>query len=206
MPRASGKIVSTDRELRCAKSNGERTDFRIRGAQHPLLRETSTGTKSWSLVYKTKATGRWRKLVLGSYPEIGLAEAKGRAIEMAADIRRGKDPHPGRRDPQATGSFAELAESYLREHELRNSRTGKRSASTREAQRQLEADVLPSLGGLRADAVTRQQVGIVVEAVAEHGAYVAADTTSVWSEPSSTGGVPRAVSTATRRSGSRSAR
>ena len=63
----------------------------------------------------------------------------------------------------------------MREHEKRNARNGKKSASTSEAQRQLDSDILPVLGPIRVEAVTRHHVVRVVESVAERGSYVAAD-------------------------------
>ena len=63
----------------------------------------------------------------------------------------------------------------MREHATRNARAGVPSRSTREAQRILDQDVLPTLGKIRAELVTRPHVMRVVEAVADRGSFVVAD-------------------------------
>ena len=133
------------------------------------------GTKSWALAYKSPATGKWSKAALGQYPGVGLAEAKARALDLAAEVRRGCDPIHDKRREALAETFAVLAKRYMREHETRNARAGKRSRSTKEAQRQLDADILPQIGCIKAENVTRQHVMQVVEEIADRGALVSAD-------------------------------
>lgn len=175
MPKRSENALATDLELRSARAPTGRTDFRIKGAQGLLLRVTSNGTKSWTLAYKSPATRRWAKIALGRYPDIGLAEARELAQETAGKIRKGADPILDKREAELTETFAQLATRYMREHGRRNARAGAQSRSTIEAQRQLDRDILPKLGAVRADAVSRQYVMQVVETIAERGSYVAAD-------------------------------
>ncbi len=175
MPRASNNVLATDREVKTAASTRERTDFRVRGAPGLQLRVTAAGTKSWALAYKSPATGKWAKVTLGRYPAVSLAEAKGDALELAAEVRKGRDPIHDKRQESLAETFGTLAERYMREHASRNARGGKPSRSTLEAQRQLKQDILPRLGRLRAETVTRQHVMEVVEVIADRGAYVAAD-------------------------------
>ena len=72
-------------------------------------------------------------------------------------------------------TFEKLAARYIAEHERKNARGGKRSSSTDDAQRLLNADILPVIGTCRAEALTKRHVMSVVEPVADRGAYVAAD-------------------------------
>ena len=79
MPKASSRVLGTDRELRAAAVIGDsidRTEYRIKGAPGLQLRVSRSGTKGWAYAYKSPATGRWAKVALGTYPAIGLAEAK----------------------------------------------------------------------------------------------------------------------------------
>lgn len=73
-------------------SSSSRTDFRIKAAPGLQLRVTDRASKTWALAYKSPLTGKWTKAAIGTYPEIGLAEAKGRAQELSVEIRKGKDP------------------------------------------------------------------------------------------------------------------
>jgi integrase len=63
----------------------------------------------------------------------------------------------------------------MREHEARNARGDRLSRSSREAQRQLDKDLLPVIGRIRVEAVSRLHVMQVIEALADRGSYVAAD-------------------------------
>ncbi len=175
MPKASEYVLATDFEVRAARATGNRTDFRIRGAPNLQLRVTAAGTKSWAVAYKSPATGRWSKAALGRYPDLGLAQAKSMALELTATVRSGRDPVHDKREEAVAETFGALAMRYMVEHERRNARGGKPSTSTLENQRQLKSDILPRLGRIKAGSVTRQQVMSVVEAVADRGAYVAAD-------------------------------
>jgi integrase len=176
----SQNIIGTDREIRNARPapGKSRTDYRVKGAPGLLLRVAANGTKTWSYVYKSPRTGKWAKVALGKYAMVdgvALAEAKGRASEVAADVRKGLDPIHDRRQEDLLETFSALAVRYMREHEKRNARGARQSTSTLEAQRQLDRDILPKLGRMRVEAITRLHVMEVVEAVADRGSYVAAD-------------------------------
>lgn len=175
MPKYSTLVLSTDREVQHAKPKGERAEFRIRGARNLVLRVSKVGSKSWHYLYRSPQTGKRCKLLLGEYPSTGLSAAKDQATALSVAVRAGKDPLHERRLSDAAEPFRLLAERYLVEHELKNARAGKRSRSTDEAQRLLDADILPAIGDHKAEAVTKRHVMHVVEKVADRGAYVAAD-------------------------------
>lgn len=178
MPKSSLNVLGTDRELKAAKApTGSRRDYRIKGAPSLQLRVTDKGTKSWCIVYKRLLTGTWAKFVFGEYPSIPMGEAKEQAEALNVKIRSGFDPILDKHRVAALGTFKELAAIYVREHGDRNSRNGRRSRSTEEAQRILNKDVLPVIGKMRAEMIKKTHVAQVAEAVAERGAYVAADRT-----------------------------
>ena len=175
MPRTSSFVLATDREVQNAKARGHRPEFRIKGARNLVLRITANGTKSWTFLYASPVTGKRCKMSLGEYPAVGLAQAKRDALALTLAVRDGKDPLSERRVEEAVETFDQLAVRYIAEHELKNARGGKRSSSTDDAQRLLNADILPVIGTCRAEMLTKRHVMSVVEAVADRGAYVAAD-------------------------------
>ena len=175
MPRVSGLVLATEREVRNAKSSSERSEFRIKGARNLVLRITSTGRKTWAFLYGSPSSGRRRKLTLGSYPAMGLAEARNKALAHELDVQGGRDPLTQRKTEEAAETFAKLAQRYLAEHERKNARAGRRSQSTDQAERMLSVDILPFIGSHRAEAVTKQQVRAAIEAAADRGSFVVAD-------------------------------
>jgi integrase len=152
-----------------------RREYRIKGAAGLQLRVSAPGRATWAVAYKSPLTRKWAKVSIGRFPAVGLEEAKGRAGDVAADVRKGRDPIHDKRQEELLETFATLSERYMCEHERRNARAGRKSTSTKEAQRKLDRDILPVMGTIRAEAVTRQHVMKVVETIADRGSYVAAD-------------------------------
>jgi integrase len=76
------------------------------------LRVTSTGHRSYSLLYRTKRTQRLLRVKLGNVGEVTLAAARERARDLRAEVQLGIEPAP-RRTPTlptvlaALGSFIE---------------------------------------------------------------------------------------------------
>ena len=175
MPKPSANVLSTDREVQAARAHGTRAEFRIKGARNLVLRITPAGAKAWTFLYASPATGRRRKLALGTYPGKSLATAKDEALRHSIAVHDGMDPLLTRSAEEAAETFASLARRYMVEHERKHSRAGQPSRSTREAQRLLDADILPALGRHKAAAVQRQHVMAIVDAVADRGSYVVAD-------------------------------
>jgi integrase len=177
MPRASRLVLATDREVRNAKASvpGRIAEFRIKGARNLVLRITPSGTKIWTFLYASPATGRHRKLAIGAYPSKTLAVAKDETVRLDVAVRDRRDPLLEREAENAAGNFSALAKRYMEEHERKNARDGQPSCSTREAQRLLDADILPAIGQHKVEAIKRQHVAAVVEAAADRGSYVVAD-------------------------------
>jgi integrase len=119
------------------------------------------GSKSWLLRYQI--TGKVHDLGLGSYPEITLAEARGRALEARRQRAHGTDPLAARRAERETKrieearsiKFRDCAERYIAAHEAgwRNAKHRAQWGST------LESYAYPELGALPVAAI---DTGLVV--------------------------------------------
>lgn len=114
------------------------------------LRIAPTGAKSW--VFRFQLDGKRRDMGLGPFPDVSLAEARGKAAEHRAQRREGKDPieiKKAERDRQrlavAKGrSFREVAEEFITRNEA-----GWRNAKQRQQWRStLATYVYPIIGDL----------------------------------------------------------
>lgn len=175
MPKQSQFVLSTDRQVRSAVAVGDRTDYRIRGVKGLQLRVTAKGTKTWALAYKKPGTDKWAKVSFGSYPSLGLADATTRALDLATEVRRGRDPLATTTDGAVSETFEDLAKRYINEHAKRNARGDRLSRSTIEASRQLRADIIPAIGQFRPERVARDHIRTIVEKIADRGSFVSAD-------------------------------
>ena len=127
----------------------------------------STGRKVFVVRYR--ADGRRRRVTLGPYPRLSLADARAQARFILRQAAAGRDPAGPSRETDLT--FEELTGRYL-EAEARPTLSAKRA---REIERALAKDVLPRIGSLPARAVDRRHVAGVLDAVAARGAPVQAN-------------------------------
>lgn len=116
------------------------------------LRVFPSGHATWTLCYRPLGGGR-RRLGLGSYPNIKLAEARRRADLGRGEISGGADPQAERKARRAAPTLAEISEQYLAEIAPK-----KKPATVALYQHYLRDLVSASLQAKKADAITRADV------------------------------------------------
>ena len=114
---------------------------------------TPKGRRSYLLYYRT-ADGQQRKPGLGVHGVITCEQAREIARAMLADVAKGGDPMAAERAKRSAPTVAELADRFLTEHAA----TKKRSSSIRMDKINLKVHVLPVLGRLKAQDVTRGDI------------------------------------------------
>jgi hypothetical protein len=126
------------------------------------LRVSASGAKSW--VFRFQIDGKRRDMGLGPYPDISLAEARGRATDYRKQSHDGIDPldakeadrHAQRLSITKGRTFREAAEEFIGRNE-----SGWRNAKHRQQWRNtLATYVYPTLGAL---AVAAIDAGLVVQ-------------------------------------------
>ena len=117
------------------------------------LRTTAAGVKSFVLAYRNSAR-RSRNLTIGRFGVLTLAQARRRARELLVQVAAGRDPVAEKESSKGL-TVAELAERYLEQH----ARSKKKPSSVKADEVNLKNHVLPNLGRLRVDAVSREDVG-----------------------------------------------
>ena len=76
----SDLVLATDRKVQHAKPNGDRAEFRLKGAKNLVLPITANGAKTFTFLYASPTSGTRCNLALGTYPATGLAAAKDEAL------------------------------------------------------------------------------------------------------------------------------
>ncbi len=180
----------TESHLR-TKTKPKSAPFELRDGGGLSLVVYPTGARSWRYDYTT-ASGKRRRLVLGEYPAVSLADA--RVLHKAAheQVRAGLDPMEEQRVARETAeaqraeeetrraaedlspTVEKLVETYLAKW-ARNKRTFELKKTWAEDKRQLEKDVVPVLGKLKARDVTRGQIRALLDTVVDRGAPVSAN-------------------------------
>ena len=84
------------------------------GDGHGLYLEVkSSGSKSWVLLYTF--AGRRREMGLGRYPDVTLALARRKALQLRETLSSGCDPLTVRKKPRSP-TFGEMADKYVATH------------------------------------------------------------------------------------------
>lgn len=80
----------TDAKIRAFRPNGQKQEYADDQPKGLWLIVGSTGTKSWVLRFKDN--GKSRRQTLGTYPDLGLADARKEAITLKESIKKGAVP------------------------------------------------------------------------------------------------------------------
>lgn len=126
----------------------------------------SEGVKTWSFRFRDPRSGKLTRATIGPYPEITLAMARNRAIDLRRVVANGVNPVEAKRRERELSevrTFQALASRYLHEHAQRF----KRSAAADE--RNLRLHILPKWAKRRFDEITRADVIELCEAMVTAG-------------------------------------
>ena len=123
------------------------------------------GAKSW--YYRYSYNGKPKRLALGAYPAVSLAEAREACAARRRVLARGIDPATVRAGEG--GTLRELVDDWMAAVVVRSRKDG--GAKLR---RQLDADVLAGFGQMAVSSISVQNVAAWVGAVAARGAAQAA--------------------------------
>ena len=116
-----------------------------------LCVQTSAGAKAWVLRYRSG--GRQRAFTIGSFSDWSVAAARDEARGLKRRIDQGDDPMGERHRTRVAATVADLVDVYVAEHLPR-----KQSSSAHEDNGMQRQHVLPKLGKLRIEAVTRADI------------------------------------------------
>ena len=75
------------------------------------VRVTPEGRKSFSIQYR--CLGQWRRMTIGTYPTMSLADAREQAREALRKAGNGQDPAAERKEKRLAETFSELATAYV---------------------------------------------------------------------------------------------
>jgi integrase len=189
----------TDRAIRALATEKRQEDFRVGSVPGLMVRVSKTGRKTFMYLYEAPPTTgggkrRQRRITIGSYPAISLAEATAKAKGYQGDVARGIDPQGSdpaspapAPEPQALedarlkgilgpiqphpGTFAQLATEYL----LRHAWVVKKR--TRDDESVLRRDLIPKWGARPAGEIRKRDVVALLDGIVARGAPIAARNT-----------------------------
>lgn len=157
----------TDREIRALTPREK--PYKVRDGLGLVLVVMPSGSRLWN--YRYEIAGKEKKLSIGQYPEISLAEAR-KAREVAREqLRAGRDPSVEKRVQRLAAqaslgtTFEVIARAWHEEQKARWTATHAADVLS-----SLEASVFPSLGRLPISEITPPLVLVVLRDVERRGA------------------------------------
>ena len=133
------------------------------------IRVAPSGKKSFFVLYRQGA--RSRRLTLGGFPTLSLANAREKARHSLADVLNGKDPGAEKQADRRAETFSELFEAYLADPRV----SGKRSF--KEDHRIGHRELLPALGNLRLKEIEPTHIESILRKITRRGAPIMANRT-----------------------------
>ena len=117
------------------------------------LAVSKSGAKKW--VLRFTINGKRREMGLGSFPDVGLADARAKASECRLQAAAGIDPIEERRvEPDAIPNFTACAARYIRAH-----RGGWKNAKhARQWVRTIKTYAKPVIGAKQVDAISTENI------------------------------------------------
>jgi len=119
--------------------------------------------------------GTARRMTLGTYPTMSVAEAHAAHAQAKLNLTHGEDPGAKlvkeRYAHRTASTVNELAQEYLEKW------AKKRKRSWEEDERMLNKDVLPALGRFKAKEITRRDIIKLLDTIVDRGAPIVANRT-----------------------------
>ncbi len=161
----------TDKGIAALKPKAERYEVWEAGKTGLGVRVSTRGRKSW--IYMYRFGGKARRMTIGTYPPLTLANARVLHAKAREVKEEGEDPGVShiakRRAERHAHTVADLVEEYLEKH----ARPNKRSAAIDE--RVLKKEVVPVWGRRKAKDITRRDIITLLDGLVDRGSPVMAN-------------------------------
>lgn len=145
------------------------------------LRVSSTGRRTWIVMYRKG--GVLRRLTLGTYPTLGLADTRGAARDAMHDVAHGGDPATAKQTERRAETFADLAAEYVERH-AKHKRSGKEdvrllygSSHKKRTGKTPHVPLVKRWGYYKAKDITRRDIRALLDEIVDRGSPIMANRT-----------------------------
>jgi integrase len=155
-------------DLQLKKLTPKKARFEVSDGKGLSVRVMPTGKKTWVFRYMIEGTAR--RMTLGTYPAMSLAEAREKHSLAMQDVERGIDPGHKKQAEKAARKAAPAVADLLDEFwdiELKHKATGQ------ERKRLVVKDALPVWGNRKVGDITRRDAVLLVDGVRERAPITA---------------------------------
>jgi integrase len=137
------------------------------------VRVSPSGRKSWIFMYRYE--GRARRMTLGVYPKVTLADAHSAHADARKSLEKGNDPGSiltvANKEAIQAPTMSQLVDEYIEKWAKPRKRTWKEDA------RILNKDVIPQLGRRKSRDIKPREIILVIDKIVERGSPISAART-----------------------------
>lgn len=151
-----------DRTAKALKPKATRYPVLDKDVRGLAWRVAPSGLKTWCFYYRRQSDGLKRNVTLGRFPDFGVDDARRWAREQSAAVARGDDPAGTKRARKEAETFAALAVQWV----WRHARPNKRRITVKRDVQMLRKHILPEIGAMKAQEVTKRDLVRMLDAVA----------------------------------------
>jgi integrase len=163
----------TDSKIKSIKPSDSRKIVWEGGGTCLGIRVSPSGRKSFIFMYRFE--GKARMMTVGKYPELPLASARIRVAKARKKITEGIDPGSVMVQTKAADRSAPTIKNLAEEYIEKWAKPRKRS--WKEDERILFKDVISAWGRRKAKDITRRDVVVLLDSIADRGAKIQANRT-----------------------------
>lgn len=157
--------VLTDAMLRSLAPGEKLTEYWDARVAGLCLRISPSGIRTWTFRYRPKDSSSFKRLGLGRYPEVGLAEARRRAEAKRSEVAGGADPQGERKARREADRRSLTLERFAAEYIERYAKPNK--SSWRNDDLYLRAHVIPTWGAKKAKSIGRADAAALLDKIAK---------------------------------------
>jgi integrase len=162
LPRRALTAASIDRTKPPTSGQVELFD---KGFPGLALRISYGGGKSF--VYFYRIGGKLRRMTLGTYPAISLAQAREAWRKARQDVAAGRDPAKVLKREASGTNFESVVRDWLKRDQAKNK-------SVREVERIVDRELLPVWGHRGVSEISRRDIRDLIDGIADRGAPIMA--------------------------------
>jgi len=173
MPTSKLSTLKIEKAPPPSSGRSELWDSQTRGLG---IRITPSGTKTWVMMYRLD--GKQRRLTLGRYPDLSLADARAEAAKHLTTIAKGTDPvelleiQKRGRIEKRSNRLDHVSEEFIARYAKPKNRSWK------ETQRILNREVIPHWGKRLVADITRRDVITLIDDIFDRAPFMANRTLS----------------------------
>jgi integrase len=166
-------------QLKTAKASADGKPFKLRDGGGLFVFVSATGAKSWR--YKYRISGKESVYTMGTFPDLGIADARVMHAKARELVNQGVHPKAQRdADRHITMLIAGDTFKAVADHWFEERKPKWTAYYASQIETSMKADVYPVIGGLPIRKVTSAQILQILKAVDKRGAPVVAMNIRQW--------------------------